>query len=899
MADRPGHRDMPLKQAPSDKEARVTGSTRGLMRCQIASLMMIVLTTVVVPVQGVAAETASGGPGGAASWTTGNKLAVGTSADTGSKIWFTVARGITSEVFYPRLDVPNMQDMQYIVTDGSTFVDLERDATNHVISMPDEKALEFTVTNTDTRATPKYRITNTYITDPSMSTLLIQTRFQSLDGGTYRLYLLENPSMAGGGSNDNAWWDGTNSALISSGTETLFGSSTTVVAALKSASPNGFVAHDNGYAGTASDCYVDLRDHKVLNNQFDNIAGNGNVVQCGEVGNLGADTTFTVALGYGSDAASAVAAANGSIAAGFTDRETAYRGGWNSYLNGLRPAPASVSTDTLRRRAYYVGAMALHAAEDKTFRGASVAGFATPWGDFTNGDNLNDGYHRVWGRDLYQQAMGLIAAGDSAQALRMAGFLWDSQLISANTSGDGTTYPPGSFPRYSPVSGVSGASPQQLGCCEQLDQEAFAILLAWMTGLTDNTTYQKIKLTADHVGAAGPSTTERWEEQTGQSPSSIAAEIAGLVAAADIARQNGDTASAADWESTADSWRSSLANWTFTSSGFWGDHDYYERIDRTSNPNDTDQLCFQEGCFFAHDVADFGFLDLIRLGVRTPGDADVSTSLSPTASASDGNSTVQVTTPSGDSYFHRYNHDNYGESNSDCGGFPANGANRFGRLWPVLSGERGEYELANGRSASVYLQSMADATNDGYFVPEQVWDRPDVACFALGRPTGSAAPLNWAEGQYLRLAQSIDAGYNLDTPSVVKAKYQGAGPIHSDGNMCVDDAGASTNNGTAIQIWTCNATSAQSWGWSSGDGTLRVLDNCMDVTGGGTSNGTPIQLWDCNGTGAQEWRWRQQNRLVNPQSGRCLDVTGGGTSNATRLQIWDCNDTAAQAWHLP
>ena len=899
MADRPGHRDMPLKQAPSDKEARVTGSTRGLMRCQIASLMMIVLTTVVVPVQGVAAETASGGPGGAASWTTGNKLAVGTSADTGSKIWFTVARGITSEVFYPRLDVPNMQDMQYIVTDGSTFVDLERDATNHVISMPDEKALEFTVTNTDTRTTPKYRITNTYITDPSMSTLLIQTRFQSLDGGTYRLYLLENPSMAGGGSNDNAWWDGTNSALISSGTETLFGSSTTVVAALKSASPNGFVAHDNGYAGTASDCYVDLRDHKVLNNQYDNIAGNGNVVQCGEVGNLGADTTFTVALGYGSDAASAVAAANGSIAAGFTDRETAYRGGWNSYLNGLRPAPASVSTDTLRRRAYYVGAMALHAAEDKTFRGASVAGFATPWGDFTNGDNLNDGYHRVWGRDLYQQAMGLIAAGDSAQALRMAGFLWDSQLISANTSGDGTTYPPGSFPRYSPVSGVSGASPQQLGCCEQLDQEAFAILLAWMTGLTDNTTYQKIKLTADHVGAAGPSTTERWEEQTGQSPSSIAAEIAGLVAAADIARQNGDTASAADWESTADSWRSSLANWTFTSSGFWGDHDYYERIDRTSNPNDTDQLCFQEGCFFAHDVADFGFLDLIRLGVRTPGDADVSTSLSPTASASDGNSTVQVTTPSGDSYFHRYNHDNYGESNSDCGGFPANGANRFGRLWPVLSGERGEYELANGRSASVYLQSMADATNDGYFVPEQVWDRPDVACFALGRPTGSAAPLNWAEGQYLRLAQSIDAGYNLDTPSVVKAKYQGAGPIHSDGNMCVDDAGASTNNGTAIQIWTCNATSSQSWGWSSGDGTLRVLDKCMDVTGGGTSNGTPIQLWDCNGTGAQEWRWRQQNRLVNPQSGRCLDVTGGGTSDATRLQIWDCNDTAAQAWHLP
>ena len=132
------------------------------------------------------------------------------------------------------------------------------------------------------------------------------------------------------------------------------------------------------------------------------------------------------------------------------------------------------------------------------------------------------------------------------------------------------------------------------------------------------------------------------------------------------------------------------------------------------------------------------------------------------------------------------------------------GPNRYGRFWPVLSGERGEYEIANGRSANVYLQSMADAANDGYFVPEQVWDRPDIACFTAGRPTGSAAPLNWAEGQYLRLAQSIDAGYNLDTPSVVKAKYRGAGPILGAAGKCIDDAGASTDNGAAIQVFACN-----------------------------------------------------------------------------------------------
>ena len=144
---------------------------------------------------------------------------------------------------------------------------------------------------------------------------------------------------------------------------------------------------------------------------------------------------------------------------------------------------------------------------------------------------------------------------------------------------------PGSFPRYSPVSGKNGASAQDLGCCQQFDQNSFAILLAWMTGLTDNATYQKIKLTANHIQAAGPDTTERWEEQIGKSPSSIAAEIAGLVTAADIARQNGDATSAASWEATADSWRASLPGWTFTTSGYWSGQQYYERIDKTSNPN--------------------------------------------------------------------------------------------------------------------------------------------------------------------------------------------------------------------------------------------------------------------------------------------------------------------------
>src|SRR5581483_2454464 len=143
-------------------EIRVAAWLKSRLGTIFLTAVILVLS---VPAGSPAAGIASDGPGDHAFWTTGNKLAVGTSADTVSKVWFTVAKGITTEVFYPRLDIPNMQDMEYIVTDGSSFVDLERDAAALVVSMPDEKAMEYTSINTDTRTPPKCRITSTYITD--------------------------------------------------------------------------------------------------------------------------------------------------------------------------------------------------------------------------------------------------------------------------------------------------------------------------------------------------------------------------------------------------------------------------------------------------------------------------------------------------------------------------------------------------------------------------------------------------------------------------------------------------------------------------------------------------------------------------------------------------------------
>src|SRR5262249_41937187 len=98
---------------------------------------------------------------------------------------------------------------------------------------------------------------------------------------------------------------------------------------------------------------------------------------------------------------------------------------------------------------------------------------------------------------------------------------------------------------------------------------------------------------------------------------------------------------------------------------------------------------------------------------------------------------------------------------------------------------------------------------------------------------------------------------------------------------CVNDANGATANGTAIQLFTCNGSAAQSW-TVPGDGTLRVAGKCMDVTSSGTANGTKIQLFDCNGTGAQQWSVNATTKaLVNPQSGRCLDDPSSSTTDGT------------------
>ena len=347
----------------------------------------------------------------------------------------------------------------------------------------------------------------------------------------------------------------------------------------------------------------------------------------------------------------------------------------------------------------------------------------------------------------------MLAAGDAAAANRSLDY-----LLTVQQRNDG------SMPQNTRLNGTP-VFPSL-----QMDEVAYPIVLAWHLNRTDAATWVKLKKSADFIVNRGPFTPEERREETGGfSPSTIAAEIAGLVCAADIAQKNGDGA-ASTYLATADDWQRNIENWTFTTTGPLGDHQYYIRIGNDQNPNDGSNLGIAN-CGGNHDereIVDAGFLELVRLGVKPANDPRVAESLS------EIDATIKATPPEGE-MFHRYDHDGYGET---ADGHPYTGCG-VGRLWPIFSGERGEYELANGNTAKAVerLKTMAGAANAGFMIPEQVWDGPDMdrpdgrGKFIFGQGTDSATPLAWSMAQFVRLALSIDAGKPVETPKVVADRY--------------------------------------------------------------------------------------------------------------------------------
>ena len=183
-------------------------------------------------------------------------------------------------------------------------------------------------------------------------------------------------------------------------------------------------------------------------------------------------------------------------------------------------------------------------------------------------------------------------------------------------------------------------------------------------------------------------------------------------------------------------------------------------MDNNTDPNDGYQLDVRNGggLWDERDVVDAGFLEFVRLGIRPADDATIARSVEVI------DSTIRVETPNGPS-FHRYNHDGYGETYF---GGPWQGGG-IGRIWPIFTGERGEYEIARGRDASVYLDAMLHFANAGGMIPEQVWDRaePTQSHFVFGEGTGSATPLAWSMAQFIRLVVCAQEKRIVEQPSIV------------------------------------------------------------------------------------------------------------------------------------
>jgi glucoamylase len=700
----------------------------------------VVSVLAAVPAQAGAAD-APGSPGKAADWAPGDKDGFGTSRTLRSKAWYTVNDGTLTEVFFPRIDTPATRDTQLVVTDGETFVDREDEDTEHEVQLLASRSPVYRQVNT--AKSGNYRITKTYVTDPDRSAVLVDIRFESLTGNPYEVYVLHDAAL-GLNANDDTGRSAGGGLLATD--DVLSG------AVLAS---SGFTKTSSGYLDR-SDGWTDLNKDNRMDWSYTAV-DRGNVVQTGATRLTGLEGAqrLTLALGFGRRPGVALAAARGALDRGFASARGEYSAGWRRYFSSLDRVPASAAGS---RASYNASVMLLAAHEDKTFRGGFVAAPGRPWAWRDELQHIPV-YIAVWSRDLYQIATGLLAAGDTAAARRSLNYLWAVQQR-----------PDGSFPQNSRLDG----EPVFDGL--QLDEVAFPIVLAWQLGRTGARDWGNVRRSADFLVANGPRTDqERWENIGGYSPATIAAEIAGLVTAADIARKNGANARAGRYLAVADEWQRSLEQWTLTRNGPLSPEPYYLRITDNGDANSGAQIQIADGgpLIDQRRVVDPSFLEMVRLGVKSADDPNIASTLRVI------DRELRYETENGP-FWHRSSFDGYGEKRDGSQWAPVDpgSGETIGRGWPLLTGERGEYALAAGEAAQQYLDTMANVAGDsgGQVMAEQVWDlQPPAGTgprFVPGENTFSATPLAWSHAQFIRLARSIDARAPVETPQIVACRYE-------------------------------------------------------------------------------------------------------------------------------
>jgi glucoamylase len=696
---------------------------------------------------------APGWPGIPPRWTSSAKTGVGTALNQHSKVWFTLSHGILNEVYFPRVDQACTRDLGFIVTDGKSFFSEEkRHCTfeNH----PVEPGIPvFELTNTDNSG--RYRIHKEVFTDPYRNVVLQKIRFEPLQGtlSDYHLYALLSPHLANFGSGNTGW------VGDYKGVPMFFAERDGTALALGCSTP--WKKMSVGFVGT-SDGWQDLSEHLQMEWQYQR-AENGNLACTGEIDLAAGNGEFVLALGFGAMWNEAGQQVRSCLLEDYNEVRQHYVFHWKNWQDTL------IKLDEPKREydLYRTSTAVLRTHESKDFLGGIIASLSIPWG-FNKGDEDLGGYHLIWPRDLVETAGALLAAGAAIDAVRVLRYLESTQEAAGNWAQnlwiDGRAY----------WSGV------------QMDETAFPILLldlllreaALGLGKLERW-WPMVRNAASFILRNGPVTQQdRWEEDAGYSPFTLAAEISALLAAADIAELTGHSDAASTLRDTADAWNDNIERWVYATGGDLaqqiGVEGYYVRI----APPDSDcaaspTLGFVpiknrppgENMESAAHIVSPDSLALVRFGLRAPDDPRILNTIRVI------DALLRVQLPQGPCWY-RYNGDGYGE-HKDGSAFDGTG---IGRPWPLLAGERAHYELAAGhaKEAEALLTMIENCTSGhGRLLSEQVWDADDIPALELfrGKPTGSACPLVWAHSEYVKLRRSLRDGKIFDQPPQTVQRY--------------------------------------------------------------------------------------------------------------------------------
>jgi glucoamylase len=698
-------------------------------------------------------DTAPGAPGIDARWTSSAKNGIGTALSKESPVWFTLSHGILNEIYYPRVDSACTRDFGLVVTGPDRYFSEEkRDCVSETRPF-DSSIPAFSVVNT--ARDKAYRIEKQVVSDPTRACVLQHISFTALKGDItdYRVNALLAPHLVNAGMMNSAWIG------EFEGKQVLFASGRSRYLALVSDAP--WRALSAGFVGV-SDGWQQLHQHGRLVEQYHR-ADDGNVGLAGEIDFSAKRHTVTLALGFGQTEYEAASTATESLKDGFEKAREAYIADWREWQDGLNQLDRDTH-DGINAYRVSTAVLASHRAADRP--GAVVASLSIPWG-FSKGDDDLGGYHLVWPRDLVETAGGFLAAGDSREALAILEYLREVQE------------PSGRWPQNLWLDG----KPYWQGV--QMDECAFPILLADLLrrhGHLDAKAQAHfmpmLRNAAGYILANGPVTAEdRWEENPGYSPFTLAVEIASLLAAADLLDIAGETQAANHLRETADCWNEQVEAWTFDGEEMLcatlGISGYYVRI---ASPGATDVAGVSVGktpirnqtpdrALLPTDaVISPDALALVRFGLRAADDPHILD----TIQAIDYS--LRADLPQGPLWY-RYTGDGYGEHED---GSPFDGTGK-GRPWPLLAGERAHYELAAGRpdAAEALLITLEKSAGTGGLFPEQVWDGPDLPESELfyGRPSGSAMPLVWAHSEHIKLLRSLQDGAVFDMPPQGVERY--------------------------------------------------------------------------------------------------------------------------------